>query len=864
MINRARGLLVKATAVSLVLACSLALAQPVARAHIQRFDLNIPHEPLDRALSELSRVTGVQIARMSDQGPAVGEVGPLKGQFELPAALGVLLQGTPLRFEFVTGRLVRIYSADTPSAPDGTPERSTPAAGPASTAPDRATPQVAPTSPDRNFNTSRQPQLEEIVVTAQKRAEYIRDVPVPVTALSPETLAESGKTRLQDYFAEVPGLSLNAASYGGGGQQNLAIRGLTTASFSNPTVGITIDDVPFGASSAMAWGAALYPDIDPSDLTRIEVLRGPQGTLYGANSIGGLIKFVTVDPSTAALSGRAQLLGSDVHDGGTGHGARAAVNVPLSDSLAIRVSAFDRRDPGYVDNVLTGQRNVNVQDVYGGRLAALWHVADAVSLKLSAQFQNTHGGGNPAVDANERLQPTLGDWKQARLPGTERFESSVQLYSATLKARLGDLDLTSISGYGINRYHQLQDDSLGLAYYAQQPPFLVSGGTEANIFETRKLSQEVRLSSTGQGRVDWLAGLLYTHEKSPSHETNYANDLVTGQAVGLLGDFRYPTTATEYAAYGDVTLRFTDRLDLQLGGRWSSIRQTYEETDTGPVVPDFYNNAVSPAITPLQQIDANAFTYLVTPRFKISPDLMVYTRFASGYREGGPNATSALYGVPAKYDPDKTNNYELGVKGSFFDRGLTLDMSVYYIDWKHIQIYVYQSASFAYLTNGANAHSRGLELSLQARPFRGVRIAASGSIGKADLAADLPQTAIVVGRAGDRLPYSSRFSGNLSLDQDVFTSGHWTGTLGASVNYVGNRLGEFSYTASTPRLVFPGYAQVDVHAGLTHGNWLANLYLNNVADRHGIVGGNTGTAQSPYYAVFIQPRTLGLSLTVSF
>jgi len=243
-------------------------------------------------------------------------------------------------------------------------------------------------------------ELQEIVVTAQKRIERLQDVPVPVTALDAETLAQRNQNRLQDYFAAVPGLSLNAGSFGGGGQQNLSIRGLATGSFSNPTVGIAIDDVPFGASNQVAWGAALIPDLDPGDLDRIEVLRGPQGTLYGASSIGGLIKFVTRDPSVDGPSGRAQVLVNGVQHGELGYSARGSANVPISDVLAVRASGFTRRDPGYIANVSTGQHDVNRADVYGGRLSVLWKPSAAVSLKVAALLQNTEGDGNPAVDAD--------------------------------------------------------------------------------------------------------------------------------------------------------------------------------------------------------------------------------------------------------------------------------------------------------------------------------------------------------------------------------------------------------------------------------------------------------------------------------
>src|SRR6202012_4446346 len=177
-----------------------------------------------------------------------------------------------------------------------------------------------------------------------------QDVPVPVTAIRADKLISDNQVRLQDYFTSVPGLSYAPNNQ----NQYVTIRGITTGGFSNPTVGVVIDDVPFGASNALGGGQVI-PDFDPGDLARVEVLRGPQGTLYGASSMGGLLKFVTVDPSTDGVSGRVEAGVSDVsHGAELGYNVRGSINVPLSDTFAMRASAFTREDPGYVDNPVLG------------------------------------------------------------------------------------------------------------------------------------------------------------------------------------------------------------------------------------------------------------------------------------------------------------------------------------------------------------------------------------------------------------------------------------------------------------------------------------------------------------------------------
>jgi iron complex outermembrane receptor protein len=259
---------------------------------------------------------------------------------------------------------------------------------------------------------------------------------VPVTAIQAESLVDSNQLRIQDYYTQIPGLSLVTDDFGA---PLIAIRGLTTGAYTNPTVGITLDDVPYGSSTSLGNGAEL-PDIDPSDLARVEVLRGPQGTLYGASSIGGLLKFVTLDPSTDAVSGRVETDVNQVHNGdGAGYGVRGSINLPLSDSLAIRASAFTRRDPGYIDNVLTGERGVNWGDAEGGRLAALWRPSELFSIKLTALLQDSKTHGSSNVDVG------LGDLEQSEIRGIGGSETKIQAYSATFTGNLNGAVLTAIS-----------------------------------------------------------------------------------------------------------------------------------------------------------------------------------------------------------------------------------------------------------------------------------------------------------------------------------------------------------------------------------------------------------------------------------
>jgi outer membrane receptor protein involved in Fe transport len=290
----------------------------------------------------------------------------------------------------------------------------------------------------------------------------------------------------------------------------------------------------------------------------------------------------------------------------------------------------------------------------------------------------------------------------------------------------------------------------------------------------------------------------------------------------------------------------------------------YSELQTGPYVPLFYPGMSSPLYNPPVDTKDNSFTYLVTPRFRLSPDLMLYARLASGYRPGGPNIVS-VGRAPPGFAPDKTQNYEIGVKGSTLNHALTFDASVYYIDWKDIQLQLRDPVSGSvYFANGSRAKSQGLELAVEARPWTGMSVTAWVASNDAELTEPLPPSG-AIGFSGDRLPGSSRFSGNLSFNQDFAITGSTTLFAGASFSYVGERYGIFNSPplGVPPRQYLPPYAKTDLRCGMRYETWTLNLFVNNVADKRGVLSGGLGTL-NPAAFNYIQPRTLGLSFVKNF
>ncbi len=313
----------------------------------------------------------------------------------------------------------------------------------------------------------------------------------------------------------------------------------------------------------------------------------------------------------------------------------------------------------------------------------------------------------------------------------------------------------------------------------------------------------------------------------------------------------------------DLTFHITDRFDVQVGGRESFDSITAASwiynlgVATDWVGPPICTTQASICVAfPRYEIKQNAPTYLFTPRFKVSDDLMVYARIASGFREGGSNAGAA--GAPLSYGPDKTWNYELGVKADFLDHTLSVDGSVYYIDWKHIQVTLNDYLGFSYVGNGGAAKSQGVELAVQAKPLKGLTVAGWVDFAEAELTDGVPS---INGNEGDALPNAPRFSSNFSLNQEFPLWQSATGFVGGTVSYVGSRQDAFNTLG--PRVSLPAYARTNLLAGAKFDDWTVNLYCNNLADKRGIL--SSGTANGvPLNYFLIQPRTVGVTLARAF
>jgi iron complex outermembrane recepter protein len=742
------------------------------------------------------------------------------------------------------------------------------------------------------------PSNEEIVVTAQKREQTLLEIPQSISVVGGERLERQQATSFVDYAALVPGLSLQQ---GNPGETRVVLRGINTGGAS-PTTAVYIDETPFGASTGQSNGAVLAGDIDSFDIERVEVLRGPQGTLYGANSLGGVVKFVTVAPRLGEFEGRAQAGIETVKDGDMGWNANGVVNVPIGSIAALRVSGFYREQGGFIDTVGIARENANDFTSYGGRASLLIKPSDSLSVRLTALAQNIRAHSRAAFDADPvtlepvGTDPATGASTEGRLTRTQYYPDSNDIdyrnYNGTIDWDLGFASLVSATSYSETKQFELTDASYELAGLADA----IYGGvgtpgprgiTLPGAVSSKKFTQEVRLASSSSTSFEWLIGGYYTREEGRIFQRYWPFALETGELIDptltlpvgpgganvTFPDFvraELDSVYREYAGFGSVTWHLGPRFDITAGARYSHNEQRTRQLLDGALLP-LSGSTVWPDITNGRSSE-NVFTWSVSPRFELSDHVSLYARVAKGYRPGGPNVVppGAGAGFPGFFEADTLISYEAGVRGETADGSFAFDASLYHLDWDNIQVLVTYQTGIGPVNadgNGDKARSQGAELTATLRPTRGFDVVLNLAYNDAKLTDDLP--AGNGGFDGDRLPYAPEFTANLSADYEWGVGGDATAFVGGNVRLVSDQDTDFddSYrTTFGSRLRIDGFATMDLRAGVRLGEFNLQAYAKNLTNTRGLTSaGGFGTRPGTSISVSpIRPRTLGLVLGAAF
>ncbi len=730
---------------------------------------------------------------------------------------------------------------------------------------------------DAPTQTQSAAELQEVVVTAQKRSEKILDVPMAVSAITADALQSQKLIDFADLETQVPGLSVVLSAPG---LDRLTLRGENVGGV-GATVGTYIDDVPFGSSNALANGEGTTGDFDTWDLQRVEVLRGPQGTLYGAGSEGGLLKYVTNPPDPTRFSSAFELGDAEVANGGTGADYKAMVNLPMGGISALRLDGFYTQLPGYIDDPQRGEKDINRGYEEGGRASFLVNVTDDFSIRLSAFGQTLHTDGSPEVDVigsagtpvtppADQLQPAIGNYDQARYLG-EPATFKYQIYSGKLQWNLGWGTLTSITGYGTTTQDQYLDStwvaaapevSFGEVTESVLPPGTTAAVAETDDLNIKKVTQEVRLESSKGQALEWIAGVFYTHESSIIAQT-LPTFIVPGLAsTGLpsLENANLDAIYREYSAYGQIDYHFNPAFDVALGARWSENKQSTDQLTSGLLVSTSEVTGVS---------TGNDFLYSIAPRWHLSQNTMAYARVATGYRPGGPNALPPITptGVPTSYKSDSTVNYEVGLKSIMLDNRLSADVDAFLIQWKDIQLFEYVD-SFGINANGGTATSKGLEWTFAFTPVAGLNFTLDGAYINAELTSDAPAAG---GLDGNQLPYAPKWTDSLDASYTWRAFAGYHAFAGATWSYIGARQNDFGATAAVvndaivfernPPATLGGYNTVNLRTGLDDGRWTFELYCKNVANSRGIAYYTSQDTPNFGGAITLQqPRTIGATI----
>ena len=777
------GLRALATGIIMVAAASASAAASAERS--QRFD--IPAQAAADALNEWARQAGTQIVFAYDdvQGRRTSAV---RGDFTPRAALQQLI--APLGLRIMSDRGGRVTLRMAGEAGGGRP----------------ATAQRVPSSAAVG-EAEQLSEASDIIVTAGRREQKLIDVPMSISALPQSELDRRGVDSLLDLARVVPGLVVSEL---GPGQNRIFLRGIANGNSLTSLVGVYLDEIP-------VTGASLGQlDLQLVDLERVEVLRGPQGTLYGQGSAGGTVRFITRQPDLDAFSGAADVTAYATRHGDFSGKLTGHLNLPIvADRFGIRISGTLADLGGWIDQPAAGRKDINDQLVRNVRVKSLWKPADGLSVEATVVVHRNRGDGvTVGADRNYDVAYPNGD-PLAR----QRFFDRYTIYNATIGYEFGGVKLMSSTSYvRTNRF---------TAGGAQKLPGLETFLKDA--FQTKAFTQEVRLSSSGTRDLNWIVGAFFTDE---TVDRQLLIDLYSGGEKGAVALIATDKSRT-ISVFGDASYKVADGLDLGVGLRYFHDRR---RSISDPL-------ALSGTFKSLN------------PRFYLSYDvadgIKAYANVAKGFRSGGFLGDEAA----STFDPEKVWSYEVGTKGS---RGrFRWDVAAFYTQYKGYQAFVLVSDVFGGLVNAGDAEIYGIDATLAVEPIRNLTLEVNANVTDTKLVKVDPNSTSNV--RGDRLDFVPDYTLAVSAEYRF----DWASELPGFVRLDYSQIGKASLTDRSLGLIRVPTATLNLlnaRLGLQHGRWEAELFGENLLSENGL--------QDPLAALGLgvrpRPRTIGVKLRTSF
>jgi len=763
---------------------------------------------------------------------------------------------------------------------------------------------------------AQQNSIEEIVVTSRKRGdEVLQDVPATITAFGSDTLDKMRVLNFEQFAYQVPGLTFNDE---GAGQKRYVLRGVQSAG--QQQVAVYYDEVPIpGVQGASGNSGSQTTDLKLFDMERIEVLKGPQGTTFGANSQAGTVRFITQKPDLTEFGGKLKLGGNTVAEGDNGYNTYGMLNIPLTDTLGFRGVAYYDKEAGYVDNVRLGTEDINWAKTKGGRFALRWQPSDRVTLDGLAWLQNRDTGGparfNPYASfsdspdnadfVNNDLQPRedirqiaffdtgdlqVGDYTRGNMPDDQK------IYSVTLN---WDMDWATLVANGAfyDRDFGFKRDSTWVILANGARPENFPGDPDANrpdlipalTDQTQSVEQksfEVRLNSSVGGDLNWMAGLFYRNRDSdfrsyvpvvnnrgvpfdPGYPPTGYNSGAPGEGIPACNPCVFARKNTreieETAVFGEVSYAISEQIEIMAGLRWFEV----EQDDFGIQEFPF---ALFPPENFLPEPDQREFKEdKIIGKYQISwlpsDNITLYALASQGFRLGGTNQQGVV-DVPPGYESDEIWNYELGAKTSWANNRYIVNMAVFQIDWDDIQVAgTDPTGAFGFIGNAGAAEIQGIELEFVGRPLDRLELTLGTSwLASHELTEDqITNEVLAPGRKGDELPYVPEFTANATAqyDYDLPIDG-WEGFLRGEFSYKGGSNSELD-TSSRLNRDMDSYEILNLRAGFNNYDkgLDVSLFVENVFDERGDVRVRMEDSLLTFKWTNM-PRTIGINLVKQF
>ncbi len=721
--------------------------------------------------------------------------------------------------------------------------------------------------------------LEEIVVTATKRGDQVlQDISVAVQAYTGEDIADYVATEFIELAPFISSLQLQDL---GPGDKEYIIRGVNSTA--TATVGVYFDEAIITARTKQDGGGR-QADIELHDLARVEVLKGPQGTLFGASSLSGTIRYIPNAPDPTGLDANIGTWFSSTEDGDFNWHADGMVNIPVvANVFALRAVGWVTREDGWIDNTLLGNEDINDNELEGGRLAGSWFVNEGLTLSAFGLIQNRQvGGGSRQMPI---LQDTFADnfatfsTELAALgfvqtPAAKRTTQSFTVTDWDEDLTLAGLKIDYDTDWGsfllaTSRFEREIDFNFDstpiLLFFGVPVPAITAQPQKRELWST-----ELRFASNLEGPVQFVAGGFISRE-----DKDFATHVIaTGSDGRPLAPFepgdpntifgRAKTDALDQEAlFGEVEWTINDSWSALLGARWYQFDIESRNSETQPF-------GGTPSLVPVQfNLDDDEVTFKGNLTYRLNDDQLVYATINEGFRPGGTNDIAFLAPgdpiPPAGFGPDSLTNYEVGWKTAWSDNRVTVNGAVFFIDWQDIQVSTFEPGTpFNVVRNEGEAEVTGIELEINARPVDGLDLYLGGSWQNAEFTSDIPGSSpgTPFAVAGQDIPNVPDFQ--------VGATGQYTWPAFQQIDAL-VRL-EYSYRSDT--LIAPNdpilnvdldsFSLVNLKFGLQTDRWLAAIFVKNLFDEDAAAFDAINSTQDPRAIVTARPRTIGLQLRYNF